>query len=503
VIPTYFYTSSVFIFVESDIVSEFDGKKPESREELIRLLRDAKKKEMEMREAKKRISTKPTVSGTAKIMKVHRDTLYEWLKEFDVKFENVAVGELAPAEVVKKREEFTYLIGEALTGEGSEVAHIDLIVGDKAGPVGEAFANGLSTLSAGHTPLLAVIRPNLPPKPHTLLVPKVTVKNMEQAGKIFGPAQAAVAKAVADAVEEGVVPEDKLDDWLIICSVFVHPDAKDYRKIYQYNYGATKLALKRALAKYPSLKKIIYDKDRAKHPIMGFKVPRLWRPPYLQIALDVPSVERTKKIISELPESDRIILEVGTPLLKKYGVKVIRDLREVAKEIFIVADLKTLDVGKVEVDLAFEETADAVVVSGLTAPETIDNFIYEAKRLGIYAVVDMMNVEDPVRKLRSLESFPDIVILHRAIDVEERTGKTSWDTIKEIRQTFKDKRFLVAVAGGITPETAPEALANGADIIIAGRYITQSRDVEHATREFLQCTREMALDIDLFRVHVE
>jgi len=484
-------------------VSEFDGKKPRSREEFIRLLRAAKEKEMKMRVDRKRRLTKPTVSGTAKIMKVHRDTLYEWMKEFNVKFEDVAVGELAPAEVVKKREEFTYLIGEALIGEGSEVAHVDLIVGDKTGPIGEAFANSLSNLSAGHTPLLAVIRPNLPPKPHTLLVPKVTVKNMDQAGKIFGPAQAAVAKAVADSVEEGVIPEDKLDDWLIICSVFVHPNAKDYRRIYQYNYGATKLALKRALARYPPLKKIMYDKDRAKHPIMGFKVPRLWRPPYVQIAFDIPSVERTKKIISELPESDRIILEVGTPLLKKYGVKVIRDLRELARDTFIVADLKTLDVGKVEVDLAFEETADAVVASGLAAKETLDKFIYEARRLGIYASVDMMNVETPVQKLHLLKSFPDIVILHRAIDVEKRTGKTRWDLIREMRQTFKHERFLVAVAGGIIPETAPKALANGADIIIVGRYITQSRDVERAARDFLECTREMALDIDLFRVHVE
>lgn len=484
-------------------MSGFDGKKPETREELIKLLETAKNQERTLKKAQGSRSTKPTVSGTAKIMKVHRDTLYEWLKEFDVKFEDVAVGELASAEVVKKREEFTYLIGEALMGEGSEVAHIDLIVGDKAGPVGEAFASGLATLSVGHTPLLAVIRPNLPPKPHTLLVPKVTVKNMEQAGKIFGPAQAAVAKAVADAVEEGVIPEDKLDDWLIICSVFVHPEAKDYRRIYQYNYGATKLALRRALDKYPSLEKIIYDKDRAKHPIMGFKVPRLWRPPYLQIALDIPSLEMTKKIISELPESDRIILEVGTPLLKKYGVKVIHDLREIAKDTFIVADMKTLDVGKVEADLAFEETADAVVVAGLAAPETIDNFIYEAKRLGIYAVVDMMNVEEPVKKLQSLKNFPDIVILHRAIDVEERTGKTSWGIIKEMRQIFQREKFLVAVAGGITPETAPEALAKGADIIIVGRYITQSRGVERAAREFLECTREMAVDIDLFRVHVE
>ncbi|HIJ08768.1 TPA: formaldehyde-activating enzyme, partial [Candidatus Bathyarchaeota archaeon] len=84
-----------------------------------------------------------------------------------------------------------YLIGEALLGEGNELAHVDLLIGDKDGPVGKAFAQGLTNLSAGHTPLLAVIRPNLPPKPYTLLVPKVTVKNMEDAGKIFGPAQAA------------------------------------------------------------------------------------------------------------------------------------------------------------------------------------------------------------------------------------------------------------------------------------------------------------------------
>jgi len=290
------------------------------------------------------------------------------MKEFDVKFQNIR-KEVMPEKVLEKREKYDYLIGEALMGEGTEVAHVDLLIGDKAGPVGEAFANGLSNLSPGHTPLLAVIRPNLPPKPHTLLVPKVTVKNLDQAGKIFGPAQAAVAKAVADAVEEGIVPKDKLEDWVIVCSVFVHPQAKDYRRIYHYNYGATKLALQRALAKYPSLDKILYDKDRAKHPIMGFRVPRLWRPPYLQIAFDIPSLERTKDIISMLPDSDRIILEVGTPLLKKYGVKVIRDLRELLKDKFMIADLKTLDVGKVEVDLAFGETADGVVAAGVAAKQ--------------------------------------------------------------------------------------------------------------------------------------
>ena len=105
---------------------------------------------------------------------------------------------------------------------------------------------------------------------------------------------------------------------------------------------------------------------------MGFKVPRLWRPPYLQISLDNPDLERAEENhSSQLPGSDRIIIEVGTPLIKRYGTKVINDLRQVAKDIFFVADLKTLDVGKVEADLAYDETADAVVAAGLAPAETL------------------------------------------------------------------------------------------------------------------------------------
>lgn len=392
-----------------------------------------------------------------------------------------------------------YKIGEALVGKGNEVAHIDLIVGDKEGNVGEAFANGLTKLSAGHTPVLSVIRPNLPSKPYTLVIPKVTVEDMGDATKIFGPAQAAVAKAVADAVEEGIIPKDKVDDWVIICSVFVHPEAKDFRRIYQYNYGATKLALKRALLDYPTLDKIMFDKDRAVHPIMGFKVPRLprWNIPYLQIALDVPDLERTKKIIQEIPKSDKIILEAGTPLIKRYGTEVINKLREVAKSDFMIADLKTLDVGQVEVDLAFDEGADAVVASGLATVEVIDKFVYEAKRLGIYAILDMMNVEDPVKKLKSLKELPEVVILHRAIDSEKKE-KHRFGLVKDIKKEFPD--LYVAVAGGIEPETVPLALKEGVDIIIVGRFITQSKDIERSTRLFIN---QMGGDIDLKRVHVE
>ncbi len=481
-------------------MSEREVKKPENRKELVRLLVNAARKSGE---SSSLLRGKPTVSATAEALGIHRDTLHTWLKEFDVDFRDI-VSSSATAESpgVSGPSGGAYLIGEALIGEGNEVAHIDLLMGDKNGPVGDAFAQGMTMLSAGHTPLLAVIRPNLPPKPHTLLVPKVTIKNNADVTKIFGPAQAAVAKGVADAAEEGIIPKDKLDDWVIVCSVFVHPQASDFRKIYQYNYGATKLALKRAMSNYPTLDKIIYDKDRAKHPIMGFKVPRLWRPPYLQISLDAPELEKAKRVIAELPGSDRIILEVGTPLIKRYGTKVINDLREVTKDMFFVADLKTLDVGKVEVDLAYDDTADAVVAAGLAPTETLDSFIHEAKRLGVYGVVDMMNVEDPIKKLKRLKEFPEIVILHRGIDQE--TGMTiGFNVIKEIREAFKDKKFLIAVAGGIVPETAEEALKAGADIIIVGRYITQSKDIKHAIRDFLEATPQMREDIDLFRVHVE
>ena len=393
-----------------------------------------------------------------------------------------------------------YMIGEALVGEGDEVAHIDLLIGDKSGPVGLAFANSLTQLSAGHTPLLAVIRPNLPPKPHTVIVPKVTVKNLEDAGKIFGPAQSAVAKAVADAVEDGIIPLEVVDDWVVIASVFVHPKAKDERRIYQYNYSATKLSLSRALESYPPLDKIMYDKDRARHPLMGFRAPRLWRPPYLQVALDNPNIDSILRVVSGIPNNDNIILEAGTPLIKRYGVGVIRKIREASKDSFIIADLKTMDVGKVEVDMAFDETANAVCCAGAASSATIDDFVYEARRMGVYSFLDVMQVDDPVAKLKGLKRLPDGVIIHRAIDVEQRGVEYGWSVIPKIREVFTDKRLLISVAGGIRPNTAQIALDAGADILIVGRYITQSRDVERSVRAFLPLLQG---DIDLFRVHVE
>ena len=138
-------------------------------------------------------------------------------------------------------------IGEALVGDGNEVAHIDLLIGDKAGPVGVAFANALSDQKHGHSNLLAVLTPNLMCKPATVLVTKVTIKGAAQAVQMFGPAQAAVAKAVSDCVAAGVIPKDKADDYVIVCGVFIHWEAKDDNKIYEFNYQATKMAIARAM----------------------------------------------------------------------------------------------------------------------------------------------------------------------------------------------------------------------------------------------------------------
>ena len=158
------------------------------------------------------------------------------------------------------------LIGEALVGDGPEIAHIDLVIGPKGGPVETAFMNSLAMPRKGHTPLLAVLEPNLLPKPATLIVNKVTIKNSSQALLMFGPAQAAVAKAVMDSVEAGIIDKNDAEDLLIIVSVFIEWDAKDKKKIYEYNYEATKLAIERAVKGEPKVDEVLSKKDKAKHP---------------------------------------------------------------------------------------------------------------------------------------------------------------------------------------------------------------------------------------------
>jgi 5,6,7,8-tetrahydromethanopterin hydro-lyase len=162
-----------------------------------------------------------------------------------------------------------FFIGESLVGEGNEVAHVDLIIGSKGGPAGSAFCHALSNNKDGFTTLLAVVTANLPAKPDTLLFNKVTIKNAGQAVQMFGPAQAAVARAVVDSVASGVIPRDRADDYCILVGVFIHWEAKDNNKIFKYNYQATKESIERALKGLPKVDQVIRDAKSAKHPFAG------------------------------------------------------------------------------------------------------------------------------------------------------------------------------------------------------------------------------------------
>ena len=158
------------------------------------------------------------------------------------------------------------LVGESLVGEGNEIAHIDLIMGPRGSAAETAFANCLVNNKDGFTSLLAVVAPNLLTKPATVMFNKVTIKGAKQAVQMFGPAQHAVAKAVADSVAEGVIPESEADDLFCCVGVFIHWEAADDKKIQDYNYRATKEAIARAINGEPKVAEVVAKRNQVKHP---------------------------------------------------------------------------------------------------------------------------------------------------------------------------------------------------------------------------------------------
>ncbi len=158
------------------------------------------------------------------------------------------------------------VVGEALVGEGNEVAHIDLILGPRGTPAEDAFARCLTQQRTGHSALLAVVAPNLMCKPATVMFNKVTIKGGKQATQMFGPAQRGVAMAVTDSVREGIIPIEEADDIFICVGVFIHWLAEDDAKIQDYNYEATKLAIERAVNGLPTPQQVIAKAREVHHP---------------------------------------------------------------------------------------------------------------------------------------------------------------------------------------------------------------------------------------------
>ena len=168
------------------------------------------------------------------------------------------------------------LVGEALvndndpSGTMAEIAHIDLLIGPRGSAAESAFCHGLVNNKDGFTSLLAVIAPNLPCKPNTMMFNKVTIKGATQAVQMFGPAQSSVAKAVQDCVAEGTIPQSEADNLYICVGVFIHWEAKSDQAIYENNYKATKMAIENAINGKPTVAEATAQRDSAEHPFKGF-----------------------------------------------------------------------------------------------------------------------------------------------------------------------------------------------------------------------------------------
>jgi 5,6,7,8-tetrahydromethanopterin hydro-lyase len=161
------------------------------------------------------------------------------------------------------------LVGESLIGDGNEVAHIDLIMGPRGSAAEVAFCNALTNNKDGFTSLLAVVAPNLLTKPNTVMFNKVTIKGAKQAVQMFGPAQRAVAMAVADSVEDGTIPADEADDVFIAVGVFIHWLAADDKKIQEFNYKAVRESIKRAVNREPRARDVVAKKGSVEHPFQA------------------------------------------------------------------------------------------------------------------------------------------------------------------------------------------------------------------------------------------
>lgn len=220
---------------------------------------------------------------------------------------------------------------------------------------------------------------------------------------------------------------------------------------------------------------------------------------YLQIALN-STLEDAESIISQLPLDQRIILEAGTPLIKKYGARGIEMIRgwwtrkiftqaslglnpknpskmlsKPAIEPYIVADMKCQDRGLTEVEISRNAGANAITVNGNAPIETINALIEASEKARLDSMIDMMNVVQPIKTLRALKKLPSVVILHRGVDEESfnRDIPIPYNQINKLRASYN---VLIAIAGGDTMRDVQRAIFNDANIVVVWKEFYQSSE---------------------------
>jgi len=166
------------------------------------------------------------------------------------------------------------VIGEAFVGEGSEAAHINVVLGHSTGPVGTAWATALATPREGHAPFMVCLQPNLPVKPATLFVNKATLAHDQHAALHWGAAQSGVASGVLRAVAEGLISKEKVDEQVLLVAVWVAPEAQDADLVYEFNREATYLALRNAVRGLPVVDDVLAQRNK---PVNGYYLPKEFR----------------------------------------------------------------------------------------------------------------------------------------------------------------------------------------------------------------------------------
>jgi len=217
----------------------------------------------------------------------------------------------------------------------------------------------------------------------------------------------------------------------------------------------------------------------------------------LQVALDLLNEHRALKIAKDAVAGGADWLEAGTPLIKSEGMEIVRKLKENFPKKTIIADMKTMDTGAFETEMASKAGADVVVILAASDDSTIKDALKSGRKYGTKIMVDLIGVKDKVKRAKELEKMGiDYLCIHIGID-EQMIGKTPLETLKSI---VKNTSVPVAVAGGINSETAADVVKNGASIIIVGGAITKAKDVKKATQQIKKAiTDKKATKTDFFK----
>lgn len=218
--------------------------------------------------------------------------------------------------------------------------------------------------------------------------------------------------------------------------------------------------------------------------------------PQLQVALDFVDLSRAMKAAEAAVAGGADILEVGTPLIKSEGLDAVRRLRERFPHIEILADMKTVDAGRIEVEAAAKAGASIITVLGMASAATVEDCVESGRSYGIKIALDLLSCGDPVELARRAEAMGVYeVCIHSGVD-EQMRGGHPFDTLRLVRKAVGIK---VSVAGGINSETAAQAVAAGADVVVVGGAIVKAADVEAATAAIKKAiTTGRAVKTDLY-----